>query len=148
MKGADISTWFVVVFGLLWVAAPVTQLLHLVAPRLHHKLGMTEADAFKPQFRWYLLEERAIAYADMTYLVAGLAFILLALLGERSALIYGLYTCACYVYIACISIPRWMLLSREGLLPMPGKQMGVYISYMLVFLLFGLYGLVYLWGLT
>ena len=106
----EVSVWFIVVFALLWAAGPLTQVLFLVAPKLHHRLGLTEANAFKPEFKWFLLDEKALAIADMTYLVAGIAFVWLAMLDIRLALIFGMYTCACYVYIALISIPRWLLL--------------------------------------
>jgi len=144
---AEVSTGFLIVFVLLWIAAPVTQLLFLVAPKLHHRLGMTEADAMKPEFRWFLLDEKAIAIADMTYFVSGAAFVWLALLGNQTALIFGLYTCACYVYIAPLVISRWLLLGKNELSPMSKRQMPIYMAYMVVFLVFGLYGLFYLWGL-
>ncbi len=144
----DTSIWFVIVFALVWMAGPLTQILFLIAPRLHHKLGLTEADAYDPQFQWYLLEERAIAYADLTNVVSGIAFISLALLGERPALVFGLYSCACYVYIASISIPRWLLLAKHRLSPLPGKQLPFYVAYMALYFLFGLYGLFYLWSLV
>ena len=144
----EVNIWFIVVFVIMWIAGPLTQVLQLIAPKLHHRLGLTEANAFKPEFRWYLLEERAIAYADLTYMVAGIAFVWLVLLDNRTALVFGLYTCACYVYIASISIPRWLLLSKHELSPLPGSQMAIYLSYMVLYLFFGLYGLVYLWGLA
>lgn len=144
----EISPWFIGAFALAWVANPLTQLLQLVAPKLHYKLGMTEADAFKSENKWYLLEERAIAMADMSYLVAGLAFLVLAMMNERSALLFGIYNCACYVYMALISIPRWLLLAKHELGPLKGNQLGAYMAYMIVFLLFGLYGMVYLWGVA
>lgn len=144
----EVAVWFVVVFVIMWVAGPLGQVLFLIAPKLHHRLGMTEANALKPEFRWFLLDERAIAYADLTYLVSGIAFIWLAVLGNRTALIFGLYTCACYVYIAALTIPRWLLLTRDGLNPAPREQLAVYIAYMVLYCSFGLYGLFYLWGLA
>ena len=144
----EISSWFMIVFVLLWIAAPVTQLLFLVAPKLHHKLGMTEANAIKPEFRWFLLDEKAIAIADMTYFVSGAAFIWLALLGNQTALIFGLYSCACYVYVAPLAISRWLLHGKNQLSPISKRQLPIYMTYMVVFLLFGLYGLFYLWGLA
>ncbi|UCH47874.1 MAG: hypothetical protein JSU95_17800, partial [Betaproteobacteria bacterium] len=130
----EISTWFVVVFILMWIAGPGTQLLQLVAPKLHHKLGLTEADAFKPEFKWFLLEQKAIAFADMTYLVSGIAFIWLALLGNKTALIFGLYSCACYVYFAATFIPSTLLLTKNNLSPVSGKQLGWYLFYAVLFL--------------
>lgn len=142
------STWFIVVFVIMWIAAPVTQLLFLVAPALHHKLGMTEENALKPEFRWFLLDEKAIAIADITYLVSGGAFIWLALSGDQTALIFGLYSCACYVYVALLAISRWLLFGKNQLSPISKAQVPIYMTYMVLFLLFGLYGLFYLWGLA
>ena len=144
----EVSVWFVVVFVLFWLAGPLTQVLFLAAPKLHHKLGMTEANALKPEFKWFLLDERAIAYADLTCLVSGAAFVWLALIGNETAVIFGLYSCACYVYVASLAIPRWLLLSQHELNPSPNKQLAVFMSFMVMYLLFGLYGLLYLWGLA
>lgn len=144
----EVNVWFLVVFVLTWIAGPVTQLLFLIAPKFHHKLGMTEDSALKPEFRWFLLDEKAIAIADMTYFVSGVAFIWLALLGNQTALISGLYSCACYVYIAVLAIARWKLLGKNQLSPMSKGQLPVYVAYMVAFLAFGLYGLFYLWGLA
>ena len=132
----------------MWTAGPLTQVLHLMAPELHYRLGLMEADAYKPEFKWYLLEEKAIAIADMTYLASGAAFILLALLGNDTAVIFGLYSCACYVYFAATYIPRTALLTKHNLSPVSRKQLGGYIAYASLYLLFGLYGLFYLWGLA
>lgn len=144
----EVSSWFIVVFVLAWLAGPATQFLFLVAPKLHHRLGMTEANALKPEFKWFLLDERAIAFADMTSFMSGVAFVWLALLGNRTALIFGLYSCACYVYIAPLALSRWRLLAQNDLSPLPRGQAAIYYIYMVLFLIFGLYGLIYLWGLT
>ncbi|NNJ98751.1 MAG: hypothetical protein HKP12_16520 [Gammaproteobacteria bacterium] len=144
----EVSTWFIVIFVLMWLAGPLTQVLFLIAPKLHHKIGLTEADALKPEFKWFLLDERAIAYADLTYFLSGITFVVLVLQDDRSALVFGLYSCACYVYVASLAIPRWLLLGKHGISPLPAKQLPVYFSYMIMFMLFGLYGLYYLWGLT
>ena len=144
----EVSTWFFIVFVLSWIAAPVTQVLFLVAPKLHHRLGMTEDDAFKPEFRWFLLDEKAIAIADMTYLISGGAFIGLASLGKQAALIFGLYSCACYVYIGVLAISRWRLFGKNAISPISKGQLPGYTAYMCFFLVFGLYGLYYLWGLA
>ena len=107
---------------------------------------MTEDEALKPEFRWFLLDEKATAIADLTYFVSGGAFIWLALLGNQAALIFGLYSCACYVYIAPLAISRWHLLGKNHLSPMSRAQAPIYMAYMAVFFCFGLYGLFYLWG--
>jgi hypothetical protein len=143
-----ISVWFLVVFALIWIAGPVTQVLFLAAPKLHHKLGMTEDGALKPEFRWFLLDEKAIAIADLTYLISGGAFIWLGLLGNPTALIFGLYSCACYVYVALLAISRWLLFGKNQLSPISKRQLPFYITYMVLFIAFGLYGLFYLWGLA
>ena len=143
-----ISNVFIIVFVLMWIAAPLTQLLFLVAPKLHHKLGMTETNALKPEFRWFLLDEKAIAVADMTYLASGGAFLWLALLGSPTALIFGLYSCACYVYISILAISRWVLFGKNQLSPVSQAQLPFYMAYMVLFLAFGLYGLFYLWGMV
>ena len=144
----DISVWFLTVFVLIWIAGPVTQLLFLVAPKLHHKLGMTEDGALEPEFRWFLLDEKAIAIADMTYLISGGAFIWLALLGDEASLIFGLYNCACYVYVATLAISRWLLFGKNRLSPISKRQLPMYMAYMGFSIVFGVYGLFYLWGLA
>lgn len=143
----EVSAWFIVAFVLMWIVGPVTQVLQLVAPKLHMKLGLMEANAFKPEFKWWLLEERAVAIADMTFLLSGIVFISLALLGNETALIFGLYSSACYVYFASTYIPRIILLTKHNLSPVSKKQLGGYLFYACLFLVFGLYGLFYLWGL-
>jgi len=144
----EISSWFILLFFLTWALGPVTQALFLVAPKLHHKIGMTENDALKPEFRWFLLDEKAIAIADMTNLVSGGVFIWLALSGDQAALIFGLYNCACYVYISIVAISRWQLFGKNQLSPISTGQLPIYIAYMVLFNIFGLYGLFYLWGLV
>ncbi|MDJ0710091.1 MAG: hypothetical protein QNJ14_06865 [Woeseiaceae bacterium] len=143
-----VSTWFIVVFILFWIAGPLTQLLFLVAPSLHHRLGLTEEDALKPEFKWFLIDEQAIAIADMTYLIAGIVFVWLAFLGSDLALPFGIYMCSCYVFVACLAIPRWLMLERHGLSPLPPQQKAFYLSYMGAYCLFGLYGLFHLWSLS
>jgi hypothetical protein len=144
----EISVWFLIIFVLIWIAGPGTQMLFLVAPKVHHKLGMTEEHALKPEFRWFLLDEKAIAVADITHLVSGGAFIWLAALGNQTALIFGLFSCVCYVYIPPLAISRWLLLGKDQLSPMPSGQMPFYIAYMVLLFVFGLYGLFYLWELA
>jgi len=144
----EVSVWFLVVFVLIWIAGPVTQVLFLIAPKLHHKLGLTEDSALNPEFRWFLLDERAIAIADMTHLVSGAAFIWLALLGNQAAPIFGIYNSACYVYIGVLAISRWNLFGKNQLSPISKKQLPFYMAYMVVLLTFGLYGLFYLWQLA
>lgn len=144
----QVSFWFLVPFAILWLGVPVTQALFLVAPRLHHRLGMTEDAAFEDEYRWFLLDEKAIAIADMSYLVSGAVFIGLALAGSRHALPFGLYSCGCYVYVSLMAISRWRLLGKNALSPISSRQAPFYTAYMLVLQAFGLGGLVYLWRLA
>ena len=144
----QVDTWFLALFIFCLVAGPLTQLLFLVAPRLHHRLGLTEAEALQPEFKWFLMDETAIAIADMTYLAAGIAFVGLALIGNGHALVFGLYTCACFVFISVLAIARWILLEKHALSPLSRKQLPFYFGYMGLYLLFGLVGLAYLWGLA
>ncbi|MEO0853596.1 MAG: hypothetical protein AAFY15_08850 [Cyanobacteria bacterium J06648_11] len=144
----SVDLWFLVAFVLVWIAGPGTQALFLIAPKLHHKIGLSEEGTFKSEFRWFLLDERAIATADMTQFVSGVAFIWLALLGNQSGLIYGVYACACYVYVSVLAVSRWYLLRQNQLSPLATGQLPFYVSYMLILNVFGLYGLYYLWGLA
>ena len=41
----DVSVWFVVIFVVMWILGPLTQVLQLVAPKLHVRLGLMEAAA-------------------------------------------------------------------------------------------------------
>lgn len=45
----QINTWFVVAFVIMWVLGSATQVLQLIAPQLHHKLGFMEKAAFEPR---------------------------------------------------------------------------------------------------
>ena len=45
----DVSIWFIVVFVIMWIFEPATQVLQLVAPKLHKRLGLMEAAAYEPQ---------------------------------------------------------------------------------------------------
>ena len=84
----------------------------------------------------------------MTYLVSGGVFIWLALSGSPTALIFGLYSCACYVYIAVLAVSRWRLFGKNGISPISAGQLPFYVAYMALFFVFGLYGLFYLWGVA
>ena len=67
----QISLWFIILFSFMLIIGPITQLLQLIAPKLHMKLGLQEAKAFEPEFKWFLLEEKAVAIADMSFLITG-----------------------------------------------------------------------------
>ena len=56
----EVSVWFIVVFVIMWAIGPATQVLQLIAPKLHFKLGLMEKAAFEPEFKWFLLEQRGL----------------------------------------------------------------------------------------
>ena len=141
-----LNIWFVIAFIVLWILGPLTQLLQLVAPLLHKKLGLMEAKAYEPQFEWFRLEERAIAFADMTFLSSGVVFIIGALLGRTWAIPFGFFTCAIYVYFGVMCLSRWALLGRHNLSPLSPGQLKLYVLYIGVFIVFGFFGMIYLWG--
>ena len=102
----EISLWFILLFSFTLIIGPFTQLLQLIVPELHKKPGLMEAKSFEPEFKWFLLEEKAVAIADMSFLITGLLFITFSLLGRQAALIFGLYTCVCYNYFGLIYINK------------------------------------------
>ena len=71
----QIDIWFIVLFIIMWALGPATQVLQLIAPKLHFKLGLMEKAAFEPEFKWFRLNERGTAYADLTHFFAGIAFV-------------------------------------------------------------------------
>ena len=147
-QAMDVSVWFIVVFIIMWALGPATQVLQLIAPELHMKLGLMEKAAFEPEFRWFRLYERGTAFADLTHFSAGIAFVWLAIAGNENALIFGLYTCSVYVFVMTQYLAQLFLLNRENLHPISGSQLGFYFAYGALFVVFGFYGLVYLWGLA
>ncbi len=122
-RNIEVSIWFIVVFVIMWILGPATQVLQLVAPKLHKRLGLMEAAAYEPEFRWFMIEQRAIAYADLTYLFAGVVFVVLALLDNEWAALFGIYTCACYVYFVAIWIPETLMLMKDDLSPAKREQL-------------------------
>lgn len=141
-----VNMWFLIVFVVLWIFGPLTQLLQIVAPSLHMKLGLMEGKALEPEFQWYRLEERAIAFADMSFLLSGILFVIGAIGRQTWAIPFGFFTCAIYVYFGLMCIFRWALLGRHNLSPVSPRQITGYVMYMVVFLIFGLFGMIYLWG--
>ncbi len=139
------SYWFLALFFLFLLLGPGTQVLQLVAPKLHHRLGLTEKAALEPKFRWFQLYERGTAYADLTQLTAGVAFMVLALLGNRHAIVFGIYTCSAYVFVMTQFLAQLVLLSRENLHPASKGQFVSFGVYALSFIIFGIFGIAYLW---
>jgi hypothetical protein len=135
-------------FIIMWALGPATQVLQLIAPQLHYKLGLMEKAAFEPEFKWFRLYERGTAYADLTYFFAGIAFVWLAIAGNETALVFGLYTCSVYLFVMTQYLVQLVLLTRQNLHPVSKDQIGFYVVYAGLFIAFGLYGLFYLWAIA
>jgi hypothetical protein len=144
----DVNAWFLAAFVVMWALGPATQVLQLIAPKLHMRLGLMEKASAEPRFEWFRLAERGMAFADLTFFIAAILFVVLVIAGDETAILFGLYTCACYVYFGTSYIAQFILLSRKNLHPASKKETGVYFVYMGLFIAFGLYGLVYLWGVA
>ena len=142
----NLDIWFIIVFIVLWIVGPLTQLLQIVAPSWHMKLGLMEGKAFDPEFKWYRLEEKATAIADISFLLSGIVFVVGAVQGQAWAIPFGFFTCAVYLYFGLVCIFRWVLLGKHNLSPLLPRQLKAYILYIGVFVVFGLFGMIYLWG--
>lgn len=144
----QIDTWFIVFFIIMWALGPATQVLQLIASQLRYKLGMMEKAAFEPEFKWFRLNERGTAYADLTHFFAGIAFVWLAVAGNETALVFGLYTCSVYLFVMSQYLVQLVLLTGQNLHPVSKDQIGFYAVYAGLFIAFGLYGLFYLWAIA
>jgi len=105
-----------------------------------------EEKTFEPQYKWFYLEEKAIAIADMSFLIAGIIFVIGSLLKTGWTIPFGIFVCTVYIYFGIMSIMRWILLGKNNLSPVSKKQLPVYVIYMLLFVIFGFFGLFYLWS--
>ena len=123
-------------------------MLQLIAPKLHFKLRLMEKAAFEPEFRWFRLIERRTAYGDLIHFFAGIAFVWLAIAGNETALIFGLYTCSVYLFVMTQYLVQLVLLTGQNLHPVSKDQLGFYVVYAGLFIAFGLYGLSYLWAIA
>lgn len=92
--------------------------------------------------------ERGTAYADLTHFFAGIAFVWLAIAGNETALIFGLYTCSIYLFVMTQYLVQPVLLTGQNLHPVSKDQIGFYAGYAGLFIAFGLYGLSYLWEIA
>ena len=139
-----IEIWFLVVFILSWLLGPFTQLIMIISPKLHQKMGFMEKKAYLPEFRWYALMHRGTAYADMTFLLSGAMFVIGALLEKSWCIPFGFFTCAVYVYFSLTYIFQTILLTKNELCPISRDQLPAYFLYGGAFFVFGLYGIFYL----
>ncbi len=146
MKASDrLSYIFVAAFILLWIAGPLTQLLFIVKPSLHQSWGLSSPIMLDPEFGWHKADELAIAWADMTYLVAGAVFVIGAMMRRSWAIPFGFYTSAAWSFILLLAMIRWPLLEANGFGVISGDQKIAFYAYAIVYVVFGWFSMVYLW---
>ncbi|MDJ0639808.1 MAG: hypothetical protein QNJ20_13305 [Paracoccaceae bacterium] len=146
MKASDrLSYIFVAAFILLWIAGPLTQLLFIMKPSLHQSWGLSSPIMLDPEFGWHKADELAIAWADMTYLVAGAVFVIGAMMRRSWAIPFGLYTSAAWSFILLLAMIRWPLLEANGFGVISGDQKIAFYAYAIVYVVFGWFSMVYLW---
>ena len=143
-----VNYWFFALFVFFWLLGPGTQVIQLISPKLHHRLGLTEKAALEPKNRWFQLYERGTAYADLTHLTAGIAFMVLALSGSKHGIVFGIYTCSAYVFVMTQFLAQLALLSNENLHPASKEQFVAYGAYAVSFIIFGIFGITYLWRIA
>ena len=71
-----LSYTFIGVFIFLLILGPLTQLLQIVNLPLHVRWGLSERIILQPEYGWFRADELAIAWADMTYFITGIAFVI------------------------------------------------------------------------
>lgn len=141
----QLSYLYLGVFFILLILGPVTQLLFIVNMPLHVSWGLSEPIVLDPAYGWFKADELAIAWADMTYLAAGVVFFIGVFIRQSWAIPFGFYTSACWTFILLFARIRWPLLEANGFDVVSGDQEVAFYSYALIYILFGLFGMVYLW---
>jgi hypothetical protein len=141
----QLSRIFIGLYILLWLLGPVTQLIQIVNLPLHVKMGISEARILDPEFGWFRADELAIAWADMTYLVAGVIFIVGVFLRRSWSLPFGFFSLSAWAFILLVALIRWPLLEASGFGVIAQGQKIVYNAYAVIYITFGLFGIFYLW---
>ena len=141
----QLSRIFLVAFIFLWFLGPFTQLIQIVNLPLHVKWGLSERIILEPQFAWFKADELAIAWADMTYLIAGVIFIVGVFMRRSWAIFFGLYTNAAWSFILLFARIRWPLLEANGFDVVKSDQEFIFYTFATVYILFGWFGMYYLW---
>ena len=141
----QLSRIFIGLYILLWLLGPLTQLIQIVNLPLHVKMGFSEARILEPEFGWFQADELAIAWADMTYLVAGIIFIVGVFLRRSWSLPFGFYSLSAWSFILLVTLIRWPLLEAGGFGVIAQEQKVVYYPYAVIYIVFGLFGVFYLW---
>lgn len=140
-----LSNVFVGLFIFLWIMGPLTQLLQIINLPLHVELGLSEKIILQPEFGWLKSDELAIAWADMTYLIAGIIFVIGSFLRKPWSVPFGLYTSAIWFFIMLLARVRWSLLEMNGFGVLKSDQMMSFYTYSYIYIIFGLFGMYYLW---
>lgn len=141
----QLSYVFIGVFIFLWLLGPLTQLIQIVNLQLHVEWGLSELIILDPAFGWFRADELAMAWADMTYLVAGAIFVLGAFLRRPWAIPFGFYALATWSFILLMCRIRWPLLEATGFDVISGDQQLIFYTYATIYILFGWFGMIYLW---
>lgn len=124
---------------------PLTQLIQIISLPLHVQWGLSESIILEPGFGWFRADELAIAWADMTYLIAGAVFLVGAFLRKSWSIPFGFYTVATWSFILLMCRIRWVLLENNGFDVIAGDQQVLFYIYASVYILFGWFGMIYLW---
>ena len=141
----QLSYIFIAIFILLWLLGPLTQLIQIISLPLHIEWGLSEARILEPEFGWFKADELAIAWADMTYLITGAIFIVGVFMRRRWAIPFGFYTLAVWSFILLMARIRWPLLEAAGYDVIAADQKFIFYAFATVYILFGWFGMVYLW---
>lgn len=141
-----VSPSFLLVFVFVWIMVALTQFLQIVAPEFHRRIGFMARAAFSPEFEWYRVKHRGVAFADMSFAIAGILFVVGALLGKTWSIFFGFYTCAVYFYAGLVAPLEWYFLGKRNLSPIEGRELTVSLVYMASVAAFGGFGMVYLWN--
>ncbi|MDJ0704201.1 MAG: hypothetical protein QNJ46_13030 [Leptolyngbyaceae cyanobacterium MO_188.B28] len=141
----QLSYLFLGAFILLWFLGPFTQLLQIINLPLHVQLGLSERIILEPEFGWFKADELAIAWADMTYLIAGVIFIIGAFMRRSWSIFFGLYTNAAWSFILLVARIRWPLLEANGFDVLNEDQELFFYVFATIYIVFGWFGMYYLW---
>ena len=145
-----IPLWFMIVFIVFaWFFGSGGQVLAVFSQRLHQKVGLTEARAFEPEFKWYKTDEYAMACADILHFITGFLFILFYFLGNQHlAIKFGCFTFAIYIYTIPLCMFRIHFLSKNNLYPTRDKkETRKMLLIVMIFGLYSIFGTWYLWRL-
>ena len=140
-----LSRIFIGLFVFFMIMGPGTQMLQIINLPLHVELGLSENIILQPEFGWFRADELAIAWADMSYLLSGIIFLVGVYLRKPWCIPFGFYTSAAWSFILLMARIRWHLLEANGFGVLAEDQQTAYYIFAYAFVLFGWYGMYYLW---